>query len=92
MRYVSRIPFGKASKTEPGHNGGVQLFVDLLYVGIIEVNGESAAEHPSGAALLRFCITFILGWKIWTDFTLTISWFESGMACSPVKFLRVITR
>lgn len=56
-----------------------ELFVDLLYVGIIAVNGDSAAEHPTGASLLRFCITFIISWKIWSDCTLVISWFESGM-------------
>ena len=56
-----------------------ELFVDLLYVGIIAVNGDTAAEDPTGDSLLRFAVTFILSWKIWTDFTLMISWFESGM-------------
>ena len=55
-----------------------ELFVDLLYVGIIAINGDTAAEHATGRSFLRFCITFILSWKIWTDFTLIISWFESG--------------
>ncbi len=55
-----------------------ELFVDLLYVGIIAINGDMAIEHPTGEVLLRFCISFILGWKIWTDYTLVVSWFESG--------------
>ncbi|MCJ1258634.1 hypothetical protein MMC24_006467 [Lignoscripta atroalba] len=54
-----------------------ELFVDLLYVGIIAINGDRAAEHPTGEALLQFCITFILSWKLWSDLTLVISWFET---------------
>ncbi len=55
-----------------------ELFVDLLFVGVLEVNGEFAAEHATAESLLRFSIAFILSWKIWTDFTLLISWFETG--------------
>ncbi|KAG8893810.1 hypothetical protein FRB99_001697, partial [Tulasnella sp. 403] len=54
-----------------------ELFVDLLYVGIIAVNGDKATEHPNGQALLRFCITFIPSWKIWTDITTITSQFET---------------
>ncbi|KAI9674861.1 MAG: hypothetical protein M1829_003601 [Trizodia sp. TS-e1964] len=54
-----------------------ELFVDLLYVGIIAINGDRAAEHPNASNLLKFCITFILSWKLWSDLTLIISWFES---------------
>ena len=56
--------------------GSFELFVDLLYVGIIDIIGEAAAEHPDGYGLLKFAITFILGWKMWTDITVIISWFE----------------
>lgn len=52
-----------------------ELFVDLLYVGIIDVIGEMAAEHPDGFGLLKFIITFTIGWKMWSDLTLVISWF-----------------
>ncbi len=52
-----------------------ELFVDLLYVGIIAVIGDAAAEDPTGYGLLRFSVTFILGWKMWSDLTLVISWF-----------------
>lgn len=58
-----------------------ELFVDLLYVGIIDVIGEIAAEHPDGFGLLKFFVTFIIGWKMWTDLTLVISWF--GMCFLP---------
>lgn len=55
-----------------------ELFVDLLYVGIIAINGDKAAADPTGLALLRFAVTFILSWKLWSDLTLVISWFETG--------------
>lgn len=31
-----------------------ELFVDLLYVGIIAINGDAAAEEPTGYSLLKF--------------------------------------
>jgi hypothetical protein len=45
-----------------------ELFIDLFYVGIIAITGDSAAEHPTGESLLRFVITFIMGWKFWYEF------------------------
>lgn len=61
-----------------------ELFVDLLYVGIIDIIGENTAEHPDGFGLLKFMITFTIGWKMWTDLTLVISWF--GMYCLSHSF------
>lgn len=52
-----------------------ELFVDLLYVGIIDIVGKNAADHPDGFGLLKFIITFTIGWKMWTDLTVAISWF-----------------
>lgn len=43
-----------------------ELFVDLLYVGIIAINGDAAAEHPTGYSLLKFVSMWCLG-----------SWMES---------------
>jgi low temperature requirement protein LtrA len=54
-----------------------ELFVDLFYVGIIAITGDTAAEHPSGESLLRFAITMTMGWKFWSDISLLISWFDS---------------
>ncbi|KAF8864446.1 hypothetical protein BDZ45DRAFT_669610 [Acephala macrosclerotiorum] len=54
-----------------------ELFVDLLYVGILAINGDHASEDPTGEELLRFSITFIMSWKIWSDLALIISWFET---------------
>jgi len=66
-----------------------ELFVDLLYVGIIAVVGDAAAEDATGFGLLRFSVTFILGWKMWSDLTLVVSWFETnGML--PFPFFSLI--
>lgn len=62
-----------------------ELFVDLLYVGIIGVIGDTAVEDPTGASFLHFLITFTIGWKIWSDVTLVISWFEAGMPYFPIE-------
>ena len=50
--------------------GAIELFVDLLYVGIIALVGDRAAEEPTGESLLRFCVTFILSWRLWSDLTM----------------------
>lgn len=57
-----------------------ELFVDLLYVGIIAIIGDAASEHATGLTLLRFIITFTLSWKIWNDMVLIISWFETDVS------------
>lgn len=54
-----------------------ELFVDLLYVGIMQITGDAAAEHPDGYSLVKFIVTFLLSWKIWNDMALIISWFET---------------
>lgn len=52
-----------------------ELFVDLLYVGIISVIGDTAAENATGFSLLKFTVTFALAFKMWSDLTLIVSWF-----------------
>ncbi|KAK6351641.1 hypothetical protein TWF718_004795 [Orbilia javanica] len=54
-----------------------ELFVDLLYVGILAVLGDRASEEPSANAFLRFCIAMIPSWKLWNDIGLLVSWFEA---------------
>lgn len=56
-----------------------ELFVDLLYVGIIATIGDSAAEDPTGSGLLKFIIVFTIGWKIWSDIQIVTSWL--GKSC-----------
>lgn len=52
-----------------------ELFVDLLYVGIISIIGDTAAEDATGYSLLKFIITFSLAYKMSIDLTLIVSWF-----------------
>ena len=54
-----------------------ELFVDLLYVGIIATAGDSAVDPATGNSLLRFAITFTMGWKVWTDISVVTNWFDS---------------
>ncbi|KAI9815775.1 MAG: hypothetical protein M1827_002171 [Pycnora praestabilis] len=74
-QYIHKGLLWRAAETE--EVASFELFVDLLYVGIIAINGGKAAEDQTRQGLLRFCITFILSWKIWADLTMIISWFET---------------
>ncbi|GFP54159.1 hypothetical protein TASIC1_0003053700 [Trichoderma asperellum] len=69
----------------------IELFLDLVYVGIIHSNGEHMAEEATGYELLRFVITFIMTWKIWTDITLTLSWFETDDVATRLEVLFCIS-
>ncbi|KAG8914299.1 hypothetical protein FRC01_004133 [Tulasnella sp. 417] len=53
------------------------LFVDLLYVGIIAVNADTTVENLTKTAFLRFCVTFLPTWKIWSDIAILVSQFEA---------------
>lgn len=64
-----------------------ELFFDLLYVGIIAVNGDHAAETANGFELLRFVVTFCLSWKIWSDVTQLVSWFSTNDVLQRVEIL-----
>ena len=59
-----------------GEVGSFELFVDLLYVGIIGIIGDKALEDPTAKSLLEYSITFLISWKIWADLTMIINWFE----------------
>ena len=74
-QYFHRGLLWRASSTT--EVASFELFVDLLYVGILAINGDHAADDPTGYELLRFAITFILSWKIWSDLALIIAWFET---------------
>lgn len=67
-----------------------ELFVDLLYVGIIAVNGDATSEDPTGLALLQFVITFTLSWKIWNDMALIISWFETNDIFQRISIIFIL--
>ncbi|KAK1753739.1 hypothetical protein QBC47DRAFT_326288 [Echria macrotheca] len=67
-----------------------ELFFDLLYVGIIAINGDHAAEEANGPGLLRFLITFTMSWKIWADVQQLVSWFETNDILQRVEILFLI--
>lgn len=62
--------------SKAGEVASFELFVDLVYVGVIDIIGEKAAEHPSGLSLLQFVIIFCVAWKIWADLTMWINHFD----------------
>lgn len=78
-RPVLRQYFHKGLLWRSGSSGEVasfELFVDLVYVGVIAALGDTAAEHPDGLSLLHYAITFFMALKIWTDMTNWVDWFE----------------
>lgn len=58
-----------------------------MTVGIIHSNGEHMSEEPNGEELLRFAVTFIMSWKIWTDITMALSWFETDDVITRLEIL-----
>lgn len=59
-----------------GEVGSFELFTDLVYVGVIDYVGEVAVVNASSESLLHFVIVFSLAYKIWSDLTVSINWFE----------------
>lgn len=57
-----------------GEVGTFELFADLLYVGIIGIIGDKAAEDPTGKSFLLYTINFTMAFKIWNDLTLVANW------------------
>lgn len=45
------------------------------------------SEEPNGEELLRFSVTFIMSWKIWTDITMALSWFETDDVVTRLEIL-----
>ena len=74
-QYFHKGLLWRAQETE--EVASFELFVDLLYVGIIAIVGDTAAENPTRYGFLQFIVTFVLSWKMWNDLTLSISWFET---------------
>mmetsp|Transcript_6669 Transcript_6669/g.8447 ORF Transcript_6669/g.8447 Transcript_6669/m.8447 type:complete len:508 (-) Transcript_6669:388-1911(-) len=44
-----------------------ELFLDLMYVGIISNLAGHATENASGGALLKYILLFIPAWVVWAD-------------------------
>lgn len=61
-----------------------------MEVGILDISGEAASEHPDGWGLLRFVVTFVMSWKIWSDVQQTVSWFETDDILQRAQVLFLI--
>lgn len=48
-------------------SGKTELFLDLIYVGIIANIAGEASEHASWSALLKYILMFIPYWTVWAD-------------------------
>ena len=44
-----------------------ELFLDLMYVGIIANLAGHASEHASGSSLLKYVLLFVPAWTVWAD-------------------------
>ncbi|KAL2208657.1 hypothetical protein CC79DRAFT_1331806 [Sarocladium strictum] len=47
--------------------GRFELFLDLLYVAIVANFSDELTEHPDGAHLAKYLLTFAPAWHIWVD-------------------------
>ncbi|KAK4143596.1 uncharacterized protein C8A04DRAFT_12290 [Dichotomopilus funicola] len=68
-----------------------ELFFDLLYVGIIAINGDHAAEESDGRELIRFIVTFCMSWRIWSDVQQVVSWFQTDDILQRVEIIFLIS-
>ena len=59
--------------SRPGEVASFELFIDLVYVGVIDAVGEVAVEHADGLSFLHFMIIFAIAAKVWTDMTMIVS-------------------
>ncbi|QPG74617.1 hypothetical protein FOA43_001949 [Brettanomyces nanus] len=57
--YRTRAPRGESGKTE--------LFLDLVYVGIVAKLASAACTEPTGLSLLRYILLFFPTWQVWSD-------------------------
>lgn len=63
-----------------------ELFIDLVYVGVIDIIGEMAVDNPVGLSLLHFVIAFSISAKIWCDMTMIINWFDIDDVFQRITF------
>lgn len=48
-------------------SGKIELFLDLLYVGIVSNLASAATEEASAASFLKYMLLFIPSWTVWSD-------------------------
>jgi low temperature requirement protein LtrA len=60
--------------SETAEVSSYELFLDLLYVGILAVTGDAAVEAANAEGFAQFAVSFIMAWKIWSDLSTALSW------------------
>ena len=74
-RPVIRQYFHKGLLWRSSQKGEVfsfELFVDLVYVGVIGIVGDKTAEDPTGKALVEYVVLMCMSYKIWNDATMIV--------------------
>lgn len=67
---------GKLYRTAGERSSGkLELFLDLLYVGIVSSIAEPLVEHCNGSALLRYFILFVPVFTVWYDITSMMNYY-----------------
>ena len=60
--------------SQSGEVSTFEIFADLIYVGVVGIVGDKAAEDPTGKSFLLYAINFTMAFKIWNDLTLVTNW------------------
>ena len=62
--------------SQKGEVFSFELFMDLIYVGVIGIVGDKTAEVPTGRNLIEYIILMCISYKIWNDATMIVNWFD----------------
>lgn len=89
-QYFHKGLFWRSTRT--GEPASFEIFLDLVYVGVIDIIGENAAKTPDGLSFLHFFIVFAIGWKIWSELTNIINWYISPSVVDGVALKRIQVR
>ncbi|KAG0649315.1 hypothetical protein D0Z07_4599 [Hyphodiscus hymeniophilus] len=73
-----------------GEVASFELFVDLLYVGVIAAIGDSASERATIASLLHYILTYTMSARMWADITNMNNWFETGDVIQRVCIMFIL--
>ncbi|GMM33630.1 hypothetical protein DASC09_009550 [Saccharomycopsis crataegensis] len=58
-------------------SGKTELFLDLMYVGIVANLASDATEHASAASFLKYMLLFIPSWTVWSDIKDFVNYYYS---------------
>lgn len=68
-----------------------ELFLDLLYVGVIARLAGDASEEASGAALLKYVMLFIPAWTVWSDIKDFTNYYYNGDLSQKLYILWIMS-